>query len=195
MKKYLLITICVLGFGSAFAQDFVKDGNYVTVGYGLDPWGHRGVGYAWGTYKKTAIGPIIATYERGITDILGIGRIGAGGSIGQAFYTEKYSSGNIEDVYRTSRLSIIGRGAYHFEFDVPKMDVYAGVGVGAHVYFDKDETYNVFTNSYNTVRDTRVGFGHYVFAGIRYFFTPAFGVYAEAGHGLSAINGGVVFGF
>jgi len=199
MKKHLLFAICALCIGSSYAQDFVKGGNYVTVGYGLDPWGHRGLGAgnAWGTYKKSTIGPIVATYERGITDVLGIGRIGVGGGVGQTFYTEKYNwnIGGVEDVYRTSRLSISVRGTYHFEFDVPKMDVYAGVGGGLYIFTDTDKEYNAITASYATTKKSRLGGGYHVFAGIRYYFTPVFGVFAEAGHGHRALSGGMVFAF
>ncbi len=195
MKKYLFVVFSVFLAGSTFAQDFVRGGNYVTVGYGVNPWGYRGAGNAFGTYKKTTLGPIIATYERGVTDILGIGRIGAGGGISQTFFTEKYNYGTFEDVYRTSRLAFTARAAYHFEFGVEKMDVYAGVGGGVYLLFDEDVVYNIFTDSYVTTRDTRIGGGHYVFGGIRYYFTSAFGVYAEVGHGHRVASGGVVFAF
>jgi hypothetical protein len=69
--------------------------------------------------------------------------------------------------------------------------VYAGLGAALHFYSEKEEVYN----SYVVTRDTRVGGVHYVFAGVKYYFTDAFGVYAEVGHGLVAFNGGLAFAF
>jgi len=200
MKKAVLFIICFLVTGLLSAQDFRKDGNYVSVGYGLDPWGPPLVTSAFGTFNTTNIGPIMVMYERGVTDVLGIGRIGAGGGLAQSFYTQKHTYLGIEDRYFTSRTSLIARATYHFEFDIPKLDVYAGLGGALHLYSDKDEVYNPFSSSadaegYVVTRDTRVGGVYYVFAGVKYYFTDAFGVYAEVGHGLVAFNGGLAFAF
>lgn len=199
MKKLVLVVLTALLSLGSFAQDFENGGNYVTVGYGVDPWGFPYTGV--GTYKKVGIGPIMATYERGITDVLGIGRIGVGGGIAQSFYTQKYKYNDAfygvttEDVYRTSRTSFIARGAYHFEFGVDKMDVYAGVGAGIHYYSKREKYYDYSVSGYVENTRTSVAVREHVFAGIRYYFTDAFGVYAEAGYGVSALNGGIVFKF
>jgi hypothetical protein len=194
MRKAILLFVCVLGLNTVNAQDFEKGGNYVTIGYGLDPWGHHvNNGNAWGNakYRKTSIGPSILTYERGVTDVLGIGRIGAGGGIAHSIYTQKWTDNNYEYKDVRQRISFIARVAYHFEFDIEKMDVYAGVGAALHHYTDSEKDNIGFIDS----RNTSIGLGHYVFAGIRYYFTDVIGVYAEAGHGLAALNGGLVFKF
>ena len=200
MKKQLLLIVIIFIIGNSFAQDFEKGGNYITTGFGFDPWGYHGVGNAFGTYKKSSIGPIVATYERGITDVLGIGRIGVGGSFAQSWYTQKYKYSTVEDIYRTSRFSFMAKAAYHFEFGVDKMDVYAGVAAGVNFYTDKDVVFypfNVNANNqgYVTSRSSYVRPAHYEFIGIRYYFVPSFGVYAEAGYGLAALNAGMVFAF
>ena len=213
MKKIAFALLISLISVPSFSQDFEKGGNYITAGFGLDPWGYpkgNAYGYTGNGYKRTAIGPIVATYERGITDVLGIGRIGVGGGIAQSWYTQKYtytySGGTYEDVYRTSRTSILLRAAYHFEFDIPKMDFYAGVGasINIHSYTDREWYQNTDPSSPNfgqiyeeesKYRTVGRGYFHQVYAGIRYFFTPAFGVYAEVGHGVYVLNGGLVFHF
>ena len=136
------------------------------------------------------------TYERGITDILGIGRIGVGGAIAQTFYTSKsyYSNNLYEYKSNRSRTTFAFRAAYHFDFGVDKMDVYAGVGGALHIYSDTDKT-NDPTNVYYNTKKVTIGGGPSVFGGIRYFFSNNFGVYAEAGYDISALNGGVVFKF
>lgn len=179
MKKIgILLAFLCLATGS-FAQDFEKGGNYICLGYGFDPYykplGHYGVG------------PIILNYEHGVTDVLGIGRIGAGGGFAATFYPGTYYNGIR---YTGYRFSITARATYHFEFDIPKLDVYAGIGGALHI--DREPYTSVFlVNSYrNSVRGS-----HYVFAGVRYFFVPAFGVFVEAGHGHRAAAGGMVFAF
>ncbi len=86
------------------------------------------------------------------------------------------------------------RAAYHFDFGVEKMDVYAGVGGALHVYSDTDRTDNPFDTKYNK-KSVSIGGGPSIFGGIRYLFTPKFGVYAEAGYDISVLNGGLVFKF
>ena len=182
MKKFVTLMVIMILSINLNAQDFEKGGNYVCVGYGLDPWGNPGNGFAFdnSNYRKTTIGPSLLMYERGITDILGIGRIGVGGGFAHSLYSEKWVSAGAEYKNVSHRISVILRAAYHFEFDIPKMDVYAGVGTAFHAYINSSSTFPL---------------GHYVFAGIRYYLTDAIGVYAEAGHGLAALNGGLVFKF
>lgn len=177
MKKGLIIIMIMLS-GMTMAQDFVKGGNYITLGFGFDPF--------YRPYHGYGIGPVILGYERGVTDVLGIGRIGAGGTVGTAFYPGYYVNGKKKT---GTKISVVGRAAYHFEFDVPKMDFYAGLQAGVYIS-------NIY--AYNPVKEqfeTRVYPTGGAFAGIRYYFTDAFGVYAEAGYGLGALNGGMVFAF
>ena len=132
-------------------------------------------------------------YERGVTGLIGIGRIGVGGLITQAFYTQKYTNELEESVYNRFRLGLLVRGAYHFEFDVPQMDVYAGVATGVYLNSDKNKVPNALVpGEYTTSRTTRLSGAHSLFVGIRYYFTDALGVYAETGYGPSLFNGGLV---
>ncbi len=194
MKRVVALVMFGLCFNTLYGQSFQNGGNYITLGFGLDPYGraHNGNGY-----RHTAIGPIVLTYERGITELLGIGRIGVGGGVAQSFYTSKYAYSHpvwgyqYEEKYVRSRTSLVFRAAYHFDFGVDKMDVYAGVGGAMHFYGDKYTS----TDPYGNYSRSSVGGGHYVFGGIRYYFTESFGVYAEAGHGIYALNGGIVFAF
>lgn len=195
MKNQIIVVLFVLVSGFSMGQAFQNRGNYITVGYGLDPWGHPGLGHAYGTYKKATIGPLVLTYERGITEKLGIGRIGVGGSFAQSWYTQRYFYGNVEDIYRSSRFNVMAKAAYHFDFGIEKMDVYAGIAAGASIYVDKDVVFDNDNQVYVDTRDTYVRPAHYEFIGIRYYFKPAFGVYAEVGYGLAAFNGGMVFHF
>lgn len=196
MKKLAIALMCLIVSPTIFAQAFEKDANFITLGFGLDPYGRATKYNAGFGYKQTSIGPIILTYERGITDLLGIGRIGVGGAVAQTFYTGKSYLGNNGYEYKSnrSRTTLAFRAAYHFDFGVEKLDVYAGIGGAFHIYSDSDKTNNPFDPAYNKRRMT-VGGGPSVFGGVRYLFTNNFGVYAEAGYDISALNGGLVFKF
>jgi len=171
MKKLIVTLFCLLSIGLIQAQDFENKGNYAIAGVGLDP-------YYTPLNGGLGLGPFKLGYERGITEVIGIGRIGVGGSVSYSYYSGTHEG--FED--RGTRVSIFARGTYHFEFNVPKMDVYAGVGVGT-----QSVNFNHHPSSLTS--------GHHVFAGIRYFFKPTLGVYGEFGHGSSALNGGLVMSF
>jgi hypothetical protein len=74
MKKLALI-FCLLSVGATHAQHFSKGDHFITGGLGFSPWsrGFLTAGFVGG-------------YEYGLTEKLGIGRIGIGGNIG--FFTK-----------------------------------------------------------------------------------------------------------
>lgn len=196
MKKIGIVLMCLIVSPTIFSQAFEKGSNFITLGFGIDPYGKVPKYAAGYGYTRTAIGPIILAYEHGLTEKLGIGRIGVGGAIAQTFYTGKSYYSNNNYVYKSnrSRTSLAFRAAYHFDFGVDKMDVYAGIGGALHVYSDTDKTDNPFDPNYNRKR-VSIGGGPSIFGGIRYLFTNNFGVYAEAGYDISVLNGGLVFKF
>jgi hypothetical protein len=175
MKTVFAIVSFLLVATLSHAQAFEKGRNYIHLGLGTGPSGvgsANSLGYNYGVN----IG-VIAGYERGITDKLGIGRIGAGGLIGQSFQSfQSLNSGWI------STTSLVGRAAYHFDFNIDKMDVYAGIGAGV----------NIPTGKYKTI-STNSLIQPNLFAGIRYYFTSEMAVYGELGYGASTINIGLVY--
>ncbi len=192
MKTIIISLVFAIASTFSQAQDFKKGGNYVTAGYGIDV--ASGLS---GTVIGIGLGPIMLTYERGITDVLGIGRIGAGGGVATSFYSYNSTSvffSTYENKYRTTRITPFIRGTYHFEFDIEKLDVYAGVGVGVNIDSEKDR-YFINGVLQSETKNSRVRPVHYIVAGVRYYFTDAFGVYLELGDGIANVNGGVVFSF
>lgn len=125
---------------------------------------------------------------------MGIGRIGVGGIIGQSFYNEVYSDGVVENSFHNSRTALIARALYHFDLNVKGLDLYAGVGAGGYINNQKS-TVTLPNGTISKSKTNSVTFGHYIFGGVRYFFTNSFGVYGEFGHGLNVVNGGFVFKF
>ena len=174
MKKVFAIVLFLLMANLSQAQSFEKGRNYIHFGFGAGPSHSRSVnslGYNYGLN----IG-IIAGYERGITEKLGIGRIGVGGLIGQSF-----QSLNSSWIPTTS---LVARAAYHFDFNIDKMDVYAGIGAGVNIASGKYKNFS----SNSLVQPN-------LFAGIRYYFTSEMAVYGELGYGVSSINIGLVYRF
>lgn len=194
MKKlFATLLFGFIGLSGLNAQTLEQGDQTINLGFGIDPY-YR---YSnWNGAKRSAVGPIVLGYEYIVTDKLGIGRIGVGGILGQSFYTEKFNNNAlIYNHNKSSRTAIIGRAAYHF--DIPKakgLDLYAGVGAGLYINHHVHRTEHPNGNIDRSVR-TGVSAAHYVFGGVRYFFTDAFGIYAEFGHGLSALNGGISFKF
>lgn len=192
MKNLGIVIIGALLTFNVGAQSFQNRTNVITLGLGLDPY-YKHVNVVAPNYRKSAVGPIMLTYERGITELLGIGRIGVGGGLGQSFYTTKWLDNNYDNYDRTSRTAIFARAAYHFDFGIEKLDVYAGVGGGVYI----DNTTRVRENGFVASKATTTSpkGGPDVFGGVRYYFTDAFGVYGEVGYGISAISGGLAFKF
>lgn len=191
--KYLIILALCLVTPIITAQSFKNRQNYLSAGLGVDPLGHRSLGGS--SFDRTSIGPIQIAYERGVTDLLGIGRIGVGGAITQTFYVQKYT-GSLEEIitYNRSRSGVFVRAAYHFEVDISKMDLYAGLGAG--LYFNRDKrtaesSSSPFTS--DAFQSMSVSGAHALFVGIRYYFTEVFGGYAEAGFGSSLLSAGIVY--
>lgn len=189
--KYLIILALCLVTPIITAQSFKNRHNYLSAGLGIDPLGHRLI--SGSSFDRTSIGPIQIAYERGVTDLLGIGRIGVGGAITQTFYVQKYT-GSLEEIitYNRSRSGVFVRAAYHFEVDISKMDLYAGLGAGLYFNRDKMTAQDPFGNSAFT-SDISVSGAHALFVGIRYYLTEFLGGYAEAGFGSSLLSAGIVY--
>ena len=176
------------------AQTFEQGTNYVNVGYGF------GLGYgrllnaynAYDGYKFSGFGPAFISYERGVTD-----NIGVGGSVSFSSYGAKWNQDGGSQTYaysyRWTTLSILARGYYHFNVRSDKFDPYAGVGLGFLKYGYKwTSTDPGFDEASNSV-SLGTPFGYQIFAGARYMFSDKVGGYAEVGYGVSVMNFGLTF--
>jgi len=161
--------------------------------------------------KTTSFGPVTAGYETIITDLLGVGRIGVGGSLGFSSYSRHYQvsewippvfpiTGGIQpgtgiwrerDAKNTATvISIMGRGSYHFDLPVDGLDLYAGMGIGLYVYSYK---YDSSVSKQASTSSSSLFVNYY--AGARYFFSPSFGIYGELGYGMGILNIGATLRF
>ena len=97
----------------------------------------------------------------------------AGGSFSNYYNDHKYRT-----------IVIAARSAWHYGWNVPNLDTYAGLSAGIgfhHVDLKDGESYN----------ETFGVFG--AFIGASYFVTPSFGFNVEAGHDITNFQGGIVF--
>ena len=173
----LLIVACLIGgtFIESQAQTpFSKESHVLHGGFGLGGWTDDVDGFGVNS------SPIISvSYDQGLIDNLGIGNLGIGGAFGIKRYEFDNSDGS------WSRAFLGARGTYHFDFvNSDKLDFYAGVNAG----------FLFHTNSTDNVESEVIPYVGPI-AGINYWLTSFFGLYAEAGYGLGYINGGVALNF
>lgn len=160
-----IVFVLILLAGISHAQLFQKGGNYISAGLGSDPL-NRGFITAG----------FVGGYEKGVTDVIGIGRIGAGGMVG-FFYEDNRN--NLNYLAQSGfRFSLALRATYHFDLAIDKTDVYAGLAGVIHA---------------GSVSAFRPDPG--IFGGIRYFFKDNIAAYAEVGYGLCILQGGLVYSF
>lgn len=125
--------------------------------------------------------PVNVAFDLGVKDNLGPGNLGIGGIVG--FAGRKYTFGALD--YTVTSIVIAARGTYHYQF-VDKLDTYGGVVAGYNAASVK------WPSNWVGAKTTYGGpvFGGFV--GARYYFTPKFGVMAEAGAGgLGYLNVGL----
>jgi len=153
----------------------------IGVGVGRSSYGSYGVygsgyyGYGTGFGTKAAV-------ERGMWE-LGPGVLTLGAEVGAAFSNASYNS------YKSNIIIVAARSAYHFGWNVDKLDTYGGVSLGpgfrSYNYTDQQ-----VSNKY-TKHDVVVSPG--IFVGASYFFSPNIGVNVEAGYDITQIQGGIIF--
>jgi len=189
-KSYVFMLSCaIVCFSTVSFSQAVRNGDgLLSFGLGIGQ-GHYAPG-TYGTYSsRTSIGPITAGYQKIITDVIGVGRFGVGGSLGMSFHSSKYRVGNTEIKNSATRTVLMVRGSYHFDLPSKNWDLYGGLGLGLYLYSYKYDSYwgsNTGTSSASTLAFS-------FFLGARYFFSDSFGVYAELGHGLGNLNLGLTF--
>ncbi|HVM88569.1 MAG TPA: opacity family porin [Puia sp.] len=188
MKKVLAMAIVAFISYSSYAQEssalFENGTNVVNLGVGLGD-------VYWGSGYSGVPVSFNASFDRGVTDKLGIGYIGAGGIIGYSART--YKSGGYE--WKNSALLIGARATYHFALNgdiAEKLDPYAGVVLGYVITSSSSNTPSGYSYSYG--KSSSVGAG--AFAGAHYYFSPNFGAFAEVGYNvISILNTGLTVKF
>jgi outer membrane protein W len=192
MKK-LIFSIAIIAVQlNTQAQNFEQDRNFLQIGYGIGS-GYGNVLKAYqglSGYSFSGFGPVAVSYERGITD-----NIGLGVQLGYSSYGGTWLQSGYDYSYRYSTLSIMARGAYHFNVRNRNFDPYIGIGLG---YSNFNVNYTSDSPGFNSAAsDISIGspLTYQLFVGARYMFNDNFGIYGEAGYGLSLLNVGLTLGF
>ena len=141
--------------------------------------------------KATGLGPLHIKGEYALSDGVGLGISANYVSFG-ATWNSYDETGNItyNNDFSRSSLSILARINFHFSTS-ESLDPYFGVGAGY-----RQATWKFTTNDPNNVDNIKApGFSPFGFEttiGLRYYFTPEFGLYTELGFAKSAIQAGIV---
>lgn len=178
---------------------FDENSHIINIGVGFGSRAYRSYGaFAGSSWGRTPA--ISLTYEQAWPKKLGPGYLGVGAYIGfqHEYYKYNYSYYNASWNYNTYYYNhswnyylVAARGAYHWDvLNSKNAEVYAGVIIGVRF-----QTHNYTTNDpgnldpYNYTQSFIYPV-YSVFAGARWYFAKNFGLYAEAGYGISYINGG-----
>jgi hypothetical protein len=184
MKKRALIlcmmTVLVLPSMTLLAQkpDPVMDEGSMTIGVGAGP----GTDY-WGN-GWSGFGPGIKVFFEAGMWKLGPGVLTLGGEYGFSYFTN-----NAYDGYKWHLTNMMfgARSAYHYGFDVPGLDCYAGMPLGFGFAMYNYDNYLGKANSTSVF--PYVG----IFFGTSYFFTDVIGINGEVGYNVTYANIGMIF--
>jgi hypothetical protein len=187
-RKSLVLFFVVLGiFGavSVSALDFTSFSPSVNGSRALI---NAGVGFGSARYGSMSIPPLTVTADipaaiAGLPFSFG----------GMAGFTQSRWNYWGNDYLAYNVFVFGGRANYHFNFEVDRLDVYAGLTLGWEIgrWSSSDNANNSWLNHYGNYSGFHFGFQ----AGARYFFTGNIGAFAEAGYGLSYIKAGLALKF
>ena len=150
-------------------------------------------------YKANSLGPIFAKVEYGVSDKVGIGINVAHRGLSATYkneYEETDEEGNTQTKTTTDKLtwnntSVLARLNIHFAKS-EKLDAYWGAGLGYRF-----GSFKIKSESSDVNEDIPVvnPFGFETTIGVRYYFIPNLGVYAEAGIAKAPIQFGLSAAF
>lgn len=193
---YLMAVIAIAAI-SVNAQEtaFYQGSSTFTIGYGFPNIGKSilKIGNSAGVTdsKITGVGPLHAKYEYAVSD-----KVGVGVSVGYVSFADEYTQNSGGPTYKykdaITSLGILARFNYHFGGN-DKVDPYVGIGAGYNNWSLKTTTNDPDGTGNSITIPIKVGFEGGV--GVRYYFTPNIGAYAELGYGKSILQGGLAFKF
>ena len=146
-----------------------------------------GIGFGmYGLYGTSSTPPIFVSFETGVAE-----KITLGGIVAYSGSSEDFGYGSWKYTY----IVISARGAYHFLEHQPKLDAYAGLGLGysivsASVTWNNSIYQNEFANLYGASASY---FFFDIFVGGRYYFAPKWAILGEVGYGVGFARIGVSY--
>jgi hypothetical protein len=169
-----------LSMKSVSDRSFGKGSNALNlgVGFGLD------YNYGYSSNQLSQTPAMSLSYMHGVGNA-GPGAISIGGVLGYKSITWK--DGSESATWRN--IYVGARGAFHYGFHCPKLDTYAGLGLGVRVVS--------YTDSYNGngLSQSQTNSGSQAelssFIGARYFFSDKIGAFTELGYDMSYLKLGL----
>ena len=146
------------------------------VGFGTDYKNEYASSSAFGTK---------AAFEFGIWQA-GPGVVSLGVEFGGT--TSNQTNRYYNDDFRSHTFVVAARSAWHYGWKVRRLDTYAGISTGAGFHH-----YDYYNNAHDRYDHNDVIPVVGGFVGASYFFTPKFGVNAEAGFDITSLQGGIIF--
>jgi hypothetical protein len=161
-------------------RSFGKGSNALNLGIGFG----LGYNYGYGSRNTTQTPAMSLSYMHGVATA-GPGTISVGGVLGYKSITWK--DGDDKATWRN--IYVGARGAFHYGFHNPKLDTYAGLGLGVRVVSYTDNIDYVGINTRNTASESQAELSSFI--GARYFFTDKIGAFTEMGYDMSYLKLGL----
>ena len=175
MKKIIfLCVLCGLMLGAVPPAQAEKPVEPVSLGTWVLNAGIGASGYSYGDDLWLYGFGVKGAIQKGLWQ-LGWGVVSLGGEVGMA--------GSSHNKLNYTRFNIAPRSSYHYGWDVPGLDTYAGLTMGI----------GFVGNS--TVSGTNVHFYSGMYVGGSYFLSEQFGLNAEMGLGSTLLQLGVAYRF
>ena len=186
MKRIVSLVISLILFGFISVSSYSANGPTDPAGKGKGILGF-GFGPGIGYYGGTGFGPaILVHYDHSIWKV-GPGTISLGGQVGTSFFWEGYNYDGKDYSQAWTNIGFVARGAYHYGWDVPGLDTYAGFGFGTRVSLYSDD------GDYKGKKTSNVGFLPTAFFGGSWYFNDLLGVNAEFGYNFAFVSVGLNF--
>ena len=193
MKKITLIAAALLSSLGLYAQAWGEGSKVVSVGYGAPNLGKSILKiYENETgFDVSGFGPLHAKFEYGVSEKIGLGlsfnMVNFGASWREEFLGFETYTYNVD----VTGWSVLARMNLHFATG-DKIDPYWGFGLG---YRSTTWTFTSDDPLFINTSFPTFPFGFETTIGMRYYFIPNIGIYAEAGIAKSLIQAGVVAKF
>jgi hypothetical protein len=188
LKKRLIFFLAALGILGAVSVSALDLTSFPAAVDGSHALINAGVGFGPARYGRMLIPPLTASVD--IPVAIGGLPFSFGGMAG---FTQSRWNYWGNDYLAYNVFAFGGRANYHFNFEVDKLDVYAGLVLGWEI--GRWSSSNNADDSWLRYYGNYSGFHFGFHAGARYFFTRNIGAFAEAGYGLTYIKAGLSFKF
>lgn len=178
---------------NARAQSTVAKGdNLFSIGVGAAP------NYYSGFYTSYNVGSSLGLYLRyaKATNLeVGPGVLTLGGMVGVSRARYRYDGFGASYRHTWTNIPVLFVGEYHYDFDVPQLDTYVGLGLGFRL-----ESYNHKVVSGSGAAETAGDYGGVDAAGAfymggAYYFNDQLAAFLELGRGVTLVSIGVTAKF